>query len=155
MGFPEHWTEELAALESGYEELRQLASRETLDAETRKRCLQGIEAQAPLPLAIDLAHVAEATPGRDIVISAAIAGDPSLTSMRLRYRHLTQFEDYQSVDMIWDAQTKRYAAAIPGPFINPQWDLMYFVEVRDAQGRSGRLPHWESEQPYVIVPVKR
>jgi len=155
MEFPEHWSQELAALQAGYKELSQLPSQKTMDADARERCVQGIKAHAPLPLFIDLKHAGAATPGRDLVVTASDKGSGPPKAMKLRYRHVTQFEDYKSVDMTWDSQLKRFSAHIPGAFITPQWDLMYFVEALDHKGRSTRVPNWESEQPYVIVPLKR
>jgi hypothetical protein len=32
---------------------------------------------------------------------------------------------------------------------------MYFVEVIDARGTGRMFPDFETEQPYVVVPVKR
>ncbi len=96
-----------------------------------------------------------ATPGQDLVITATVDGSPQLEWIRLRYRHLTQFEDYKSVEMAWDPQLKRFAAAIPGDFIVPEWDVMYFVEAVDRRGRGRKAPDLEEQMPYLIVPVKR
>ena len=78
-----------------------------------------------------------------------------MESLRLRYRHLTQFEDYQSLPMVWDTPGDRFTATIPGDFIEAQWDLMYFLEAVDQQGRGWKLPDFETETPYVIVTVER
>ena len=76
-------------------------------------------------------------------------------SVRLRYRHLTQFEDYETLDMKPDPKTGLYAAVIPGAFVVPQWDLMYFVEAIDAAGSGRMYPDLEKETPYVIVALER
>ena len=73
----------------------------------------------------------------------------------LRYRHLTQFEDYQKVEMTWNASERTYTAVIPGEFINAQWDVMYFVELIDSEGKGIRLPDMSKRLPYRIVSVKR
>jgi hypothetical protein len=75
--------------------------------------------------------------------------------MRLRYRHLTQVEDYLSVAMVRDGKTGLWAAGIPGGFIDPKWDLMYFVEAIDTAGNGRNYPDLEKESPYVVVPVER
>ena len=59
------------------------------------------------------------------------------------------------MEMAWDPQLKRHAATIPGGFIVPQWDLMYFVEAVDQQGHGCKVPNLKEEMPYVIVAVKR
>ena len=75
--------------------------------------------------------------------------------MRLRYRHVTQFEDYQTVAMEYDDATSLYSAVIPGEFIDPKWDLMYFIETLDRHGNGRMYPDLDVETPYVIVPVER
>lgn len=155
VGFSRHWKEELAELEEGYEALRELPCKARLDAATRNRLLQRIRPPAAPPLSIRLATAAPATPGEDKVVTAMVEGSPELEWIRLRYRHLTQFEDYRSVDMAWDPELEAYRAAIPGDFIVPRWDVMYFVEAVDEHGRGSKAPDLEEEMPYVIVPVKR
>ena len=155
VGFSWHWKEELARLQEGYEKLKKLPRQTQLDAATRNRLLQRIKPSAGKPLSIQVERATSATPGQDLVIAAAVGSSPQLEWIRLRYRHLTQFEDYQSVEMAWDPQRKRFAAAIPGDFIAPQWDVMYFVEAVDQQGHGRRVPDLEEGMPYVIVPVKR
>ena len=153
--------EELAKLEDGYEKLKELPRQARLDTATRNSLLQRIKplgadhSPAGPPLSIRVERARSATPGQDLVITVAIDGSPQLEWIRLRYRHLTQFEDYQSVEMAWDPQLKKFAASIPGNFIVPQWDVMYSVEAVDQQGHGRKVPDLEEEMPYVIVPVKR
>ena len=44
---------------------------------------------------------------------------------------------------------------IPASFIDSKWDLMYFVEVMDTQGRGRMYPDLDRETPYVVVRVQR
>ena len=142
-------------LEDGYEKLKQLPRQTQLDTATRNDLLRRIKPPEGPPPAIDVERATSAMPGQDLVIHATVDRAPQLESIRLRYRHLTQFEDYQSVEMAWDAKRKSFAAAIPGDFIVPHWDLMYFVEAVDQQGQGAKVPDLKEEMPYVIVPVKR
>jgi hypothetical protein len=155
VGFSWHWKEELARLEDGYEKLKELPRQTRLDAAKRKDLRQRIRPPAGPPLSIHVERATSATPGQDLVITVAVDGSPQLEWIRLRYRSLTQFEDYHSVEMTWDAERKRFTAAIPGDFIVPQWDVMYFVEAVDQRGHGRKVPDLETEMPYVIVPVKR
>ena len=53
--------------------------------------------------------------------------------------------------MVLDPRTGVYVGAIPAAFIDPKWDLMYFVEVIDA--RSGRfLPNDDASFPICFFP---
>ena len=53
------------------------------------------------------------------------------------------------------ATSGEYAARIPASFIDPQWDLMYFVEIADARGHGRIYPDLDTETPYRVVSVKR
>jgi hypothetical protein len=75
--------------------------------------------------------------------------------LRLRYRHLTQYEDYESVDMVQDPKTGLFTAVIPGRFITGAWDLIYFIEAIGRNGSGRNYPDLEAGDPYVIVNVER
>ena len=91
----------------------------------------------------------------NVTIAATVESRFALKWIRLRYRHMTQFEDYQSVDMTLNPDTGIFVAAIPGSFIIPEWSLMYYVEALPKTGDGRMAPDMEEEMPYVIVPVKR
>ncbi len=66
------------------------------------------------PPQVELRPVGTPEPGRDLRVTAG-ASDPSgVKSVRLRYRHVTQFEDYEARDMQYDPQAKLWSATIPG-----------------------------------------
>ncbi|MCH5373845.1 MAG: hypothetical protein JJ992_07705, partial [Planctomycetes bacterium] len=155
VGFSWHWKEELAKLEEGLQALRKLPSQATLDADVQRSILRQELSSAAEPISIHVARAPLATPGQNLTITATAESKSGLRWIRLRYRHLTQFEDYATVDMTRDRTTGDYAATIPGSFIVPEWDLMYFVEAVDQNGNGRMVPDLEAEMPYVIVPVKR
>jgi hypothetical protein len=107
------------------------------------------------PPRVQLMPVATAEPGRDLRIAARVEDPAGVKSVHLRFRHLTQYEDYQSLDMALDATTGLYATRIPASFVLPNWDLMFFVEALDNNGNGRMYPDLELEMPYVVVPVKR
>ncbi len=103
---------------------------------------------------IKLESVATAAPGRDLQIHALVSDPSGIKQVRLRYRHLTQFEDYRVAEMHLDPVSGLYQATIPGDFIIPGWDLMYFVEAVDSLGNGTMIPDLDREMPYVIVEIK-
>lgn len=109
----------------------------------------------PAPPEVTLDPVKPATTGHDVEIAARVADRSGVGSVRLRYRHLTQFEDYQVAPMALNRATGRYEARIPAAFVTPAWDLMYYVEALDTKGNGRQYPDLEVEAPYVIVPVQR
>jgi hypothetical protein len=153
-GFPRHWKEELQKLQQGLEQLsaqRSQARPAAATAAPERRAPSG-DTQAPR---VRLEPAGTARPGQDLRIAARADDASGVKSMRLRYRRLTQFEDYQAADMSLEVKTGLYAAQIPGGFITPEWDLMYFVEAMDKHGNGRNYPDLELETPYVIVPVER
>ena len=54
-----------------------------------------------------------------------------------------------------DPATGLYHAVIPGDFIVPEWNLMYFVESLDSLGNGCMIPDLEKEMPYVIVKTEQ
>ena len=151
VGFRQHWKEELALLEQDFTALE--AERAKVEAKPGSMPAPRDPDLKPPVISLPAPSVAE--PGRDLRITARVSGADEVKWMRLRYRHLSQFEDYQTVDMTLDRQTGLYSAAIPAAFIDPKWDLMYFVEVVGSNGAGRMYPDLEREMPYAIVPVKR
>ena len=151
VGFRQHWREELALLE------RDLAALEAERAKVESkpgRKLAPRDADLKPPV-VSLVPPASAEPGRDLRITAKVAAPEQVKWMRLRYRHVSQYEDYQTAEMTLDAKTGVYTAAIPAAFIDPKWNLMYFVEAVGKNGAGRMYPDLEREMPYVIVAVKR
>ena len=96
----------------------------------------------------------KAVPGRDLLVRALAHDDSGVKTMRLRYRHLTQFENYRTAEMRYDAESGLYAALIPGDFITPDWNLIYFIEAIDNKGNGRIYPDLDREAPYVVVETK-
>ncbi len=106
---------------------------------------------APL---VTLEQIPEAIPGRNLNVHARVSDPSGLEMVCLRYRHLTQFEDYQTEEMQIDPGSGLYQATIPGDFIIMGWDLIYFVEAVDSLGNGCMIPDLEKEMPYVIVDIR-
>jgi len=63
------------------------------------------------------------------------------------YCRLSQFEDYDSVDMVLDNSSGRHVAGIPAEYVVLRGDLMYFVEALDDVGNGRMVPDLEDEMP--------
>ncbi len=155
IGFSWHWTDELARLEQGLRALRTLPGQAILSQPVRDRLLRRRKASPTESLSIRVGRAPAAKPGRDLAIAVTVQSESELKWIRLRYRHLTQFEDYESADMRLDPSTGKYVATIPGSSVVPEWDLMYFVEALAKNGDGRTAPDMEKGMPYVIVPVQR
>jgi hypothetical protein len=107
------------------------------------------------PPQVNLERVQASKPGKSVDVTAKVWDPSGVTWVRLRYRHVTQFEDYKTGEMQYYPQTGLWSATIPGAFVVPQWDLMYLVEAMDTQGNGRMYPDMEVEMPYVIVKLDR
>ncbi len=149
--FPRHWKDEQRRLEDDLKKL--VESGHT--AAVSNGVVPAAADVKDAPPAVTLRPAPMALPGHDEVIVADVRSAAGIKSLRLRYRHVTQFEDYETAEMTVDPATKSYTARIPASFIDPKWDLMYFVEAIGLNGRGRIYPDLDIETPYVMVPVKR
>jgi hypothetical protein len=143
VGFPRHWKEERQTLARNFEQLQ---------AERQKAAPKAGATHFPLHTAVDAPPSARLWPvGPGLEVAAQVTAPAGVKWVRLRYRHATQYEDYQTAEMTLDAKTGNYTARIPAAFANAKWDLMYFVEVVDRKGAGRMFPDLEVETPYVVV----
>jgi len=96
-----------------------------------------------------------AAAGQDFGVAARVTASNGVKWIRLRYRHVNQHDDFETIEMTRDPKTGLYTARIPGAFITQQWDLMYYVEIVDTKGLGRIYPDLDIETPYVVVSVKR
>src|SRR5262249_36369271 len=153
VGFRRHWKEELGLLQQDFD--ARVSERANVIDKPVAKPLFDLTTAGKSPPAVDLPPSGDAEPGRDLRVSAKVTASGDVKWMRLRYRHLSQYEDYLTADMILDGRTGVYTASIPGSFIDPRWDVMYFVEVVGKNGAGRMYPDLEQQAPYVIVHVKR
>lgn len=153
VGFPRHWKEELGKLERELAEL--VSARAKAQTSAAARALPAAAAYSVnTPPAVQILPPSQATVGQDYRVSVRAADPAGIQALRLRYRHVTQYEDYVAVPMAAEADGL-YTARIPAAFITQKWDLMFFIEAIGRNG-SGRIyPDLEIETPWVLVPVKR
>ncbi len=136
-----HWRDELASLEKG------LAALEAERAAVKSTALQSAPRYEPFVEAarptIVHAPVTSAQPGRPLVIDAEVRAPAGIQWVRLRYRSVNQYLDYQTLPMLATGNVGHYEATVPGNQIPATWDFMYYFEVMDKQGRRGDLSGFE------------
>lgn len=95
-------------------------------------------------------------PGQPVEIHVVASDESGIKWVRLRYRHLTQYEDYKSIDMsVSENGAGDYKGVIPGNFVEFEWDLMYFIEAMDQNGNARMYPEFEKGMPYKIIELDR
>ena len=107
------------------------------------------------PLILHHTPIQSAQPGQPLRIVAQVDDPARVRWVRLRYRGLSQHQDFQLLPMLPTGHNSEFAATIPGQNIDPQFDLMYQFETMDNQGNGKIYPDLEKETPYVVVNVAR
>ncbi len=160
--FPGHWRNEHAALQQGLKKLKaeravlgeakaghtSLAKR--VDALFAKRL-----SDTPAPIVAEMDAEQKADPGKNLTVAVRFPNASDIDKVVLRYRRVSQFEDYEAKKMTLRAGSDSYESIIPGDFIGEKYDLMYFVEVTDRKGNAQMLPDLEEQTPYVMIEVNR
>ena len=155
-GFPHHWKDEMKTLDSELDGLLTERHSATAGANAKPARIPARDLSAQKPAATFVQRPpAPAVPGKDYVVQVKFTAPEGLKWIHLRYRHVNQTEDYQTADMSLEAQPGWYIASIPAAFIDPKWDLMYFVEVVDKKGNGRIYPDLDVETPYLVTGVKR
>jgi hypothetical protein len=98
--------------------------------------------------------IATAKAGKPLRIVAEIQDPAGLAWVRLRYRGLSQHQDFRTLAMLPTGKAGEYDATIPGEDIDPRFDLMYLFEVMSHSGNGKIYPDLERETPYVVVKVE-
>jgi hypothetical protein len=142
VGFSRHWKEERQLLARDFEQLQA----ERRAAVMKKGAVHFVLFPADSTASARLLPVA---PGLEI--AARVTAPAGVKWVRLRYRHVTQYEDYETAEMTLDAKTGNYTARIPAAFDTGRWNLMYFIEVVDRKGAGRMFPDLEVETPYVVI----
>ena len=153
--FPHHWKDGTKALDAEFNDLLAERRAATARADAKPARIPVREANPRLPVVTLVQRPPTAAPAADFVVQVRVTAPAGVKWIRLRYRHVNQKEDYQTAEMTLDARTGLYAGSIPASFIDPHWDLMYFVEIVDRQGNGRIYPGLEVETPCLIAGVKR
>ncbi len=153
-----HWKDELASLQKGLESLEQ--ERKTFAGETaalKAAPLSSSRAASTDKSKIDITlhPVISASVGKPIAITVKATAPAGIKWVHLRYRSVNQDPDYQTLPMLKDARNDEYQATVPVDQIDPEYDLMYFIEVMDNSGRGTIYPDLNKETPYRFIKLIR
>jgi len=90
-----------------------------------------------------------------LTVTAEVRDTGGVKWVRLRYRSVTQFQDYKTLEMAETGNKGEYKTVIPGEDVEAKWDFMYLFEVMDNKGNGKIYPDLEQEAPYVVVKLRR
>ncbi len=107
------------------------------------------------PPALTHTPIASAPAERPLTVAATVRDPAGVKWVRLRYRSVTQFDDYRTLEMEPTGNGGGYRAVVPAEHIPARWDFMYFFEVMDRVGNGRIYPDFERETPYIVVKLQR
>jgi hypothetical protein len=97
--------------------------------------------------------ILSAQPLHPLRITARVEDPSGVKWVHLRYRGVSQYQDFQVLDMLPTGSGNEYAATVPGKDLDPQFDFMYLFEVMDNAGNGKIYPDMAKETPYIVVNV--
>ena len=97
--------------------------------------------------------ILSAEPLKPLRITAHVEDSSGVKWVHLRYRGVSQFQDFKTLEMLPTGGGNEYEATIPAQDLNPQFDLMYLFEVMDNAGNGKIYPDMAKETPYIVVNV--
>ncbi len=134
-----HWLDRLPAIDADIARLEaQLPSAKSGEPDARAAAAIKEALGRPKRPALAVTHrpAARFAAGRPVEIELSI--DRKGASARLFYRHLTQAERFQVLDM--PESGNRYKVSIPAPYASGEYPLQYYFEIRDTAGHAWLYP---------------
>ena len=98
--------------------------------------------------------IQRARPGEPLTVRAEVRDPSGVKWVRLRYRSVTQQQDFHSLAMLPTGRPHEYEAFVPGAHLDPQWNFMYLIEAMDNDGNGRIHPDLNKETPYVMVDLQ-
>lgn len=91
-------------------------------------------------------------PGQPIELALAVTQTGQPVVVHLHYRHVTQAERYESLEMQFAGGT--YHASIPGKYTASVYPMEYYFELKHSQGEAWLYPGFNADlanQPYFVL----
>ncbi|MDP6637332.1 MAG: hypothetical protein QGG42_20735 [Phycisphaerae bacterium] len=155
-GLAGHWKLELARIEKG------LAAMIEQRKNFKPKPAGATPIIPPVPVTDDtvapvVTHkpIVSAVAEKPLTIAAEVRDAAGVKWVRLRYRSVTQFEDYRTLEMKPTGEKNQYRCTVPAEHIPARWDFMYLIEVMDKNGNGTIWPDLNKRTPYIIVRLKR
>ncbi len=88
-------------------------------------------------------------------VNVKIRATSGIKWVRLRYRSVNQDLEYSTLPMSQTNEQDTYKAIIPANQLDGAYDMMYFVEIVDNNGKGFIYPDFNKEMPYIVRQVSR
>ncbi len=148
-----HWKDELVLLNKGLEKLKEqrLNFRPTGPVKVSPHYKSVNDASNSNYFTINNIPVKNAVAGQPVTIKIKISSFPGLKWVRLQYRAVNQYKDFEMLPMTATGEKNIFKATIPADRVDTKYNLMYLVEMMDNNGKGFIYPDFNKETPYEIV----
>ncbi|MDR2057373.1 MAG: hypothetical protein LBP83_03650 [Dysgonamonadaceae bacterium] len=153
-----HWKDEWVLLNKGLEKLKEQRIYFTPDkpVKTSPRYICATDTDNSRYFTVVHTPIDTVEIGQPIVIKANIDAPAGVKWVRLLYRAVNQYKDFEMLPMITtDGKTHTFQTTIRAEQIDPQYDLMYLIEMMDRNNKGFIYPNFNKETPYKIINLKR
>ncbi|HLP37647.1 hypothetical protein [Lacibacter sp.] len=152
-----HWAAEFELLKKAFKELK----KSPVNNQTAIPSLVYPNISKTVVPKVRHQSISKLFPDTDLRITATITSQADISTARVLYRGLTQFQDYQTIEMKRNGDV--FTAFVPAAAVNDVieynkntgalWDFMYLIEVIDQNGNGMIYPDFEKTDPYIIATV--
>ncbi|SEK66231.1 hypothetical protein [Parapedobacter koreensis] len=148
-----HWKDELVLLNGGLEKLQaeRSAFKPNGPATTSPSYKPTDDPENSKYFAISHRAPDTAAVGLPITIQVRVHAPAGLKWVHLQYRAMNQYKDFEMLPMSATGEKDLFQAIIPADQVDPQYDLMYLIEMMDMNGKGFIYPDLNKETPYKII----
>jgi hypothetical protein len=107
------------------------------------------------PPTVRHAPISRAEPNRPLTVTAQVRDPSGIEWVRLRYRSVTQYQDFRAIEMHPTGAPDEYRAVVPAQHLDPQWNFMYLIEAVDRSGNGCIYPDLDYDSPYIVIRLER
>jgi hypothetical protein len=148
------WLDRLAGIDSDIAAVERRLASATTAAGPRVNAAIGEALGRPRREAPPLKHQPPAgfRPRETVALEIAVEKGRKLDLVRLYYRHVSQAERFQSIDM--EARQDKYAAAIPAAYTDSPYPLQYYFEAKAGPDSAWLYPGFAPDLanlPYFVL----
>jgi len=152
------WRDRLVELDADIDDLESLCAEHGVDSEAGEWPSFGGDSFGPfphVPFRVDAPDTAP--PGSDVPVSVRAGELDGAETVRLHYRRANQRDGaFRTVEM--ERTDRGYRAAVPGEYVDPEYDLLAYVSATDPDGDTAIAPglfHPDHAAPYVVIETRR
>lgn len=148
-----HWRDELVLLNRGLKKLKEQRANFKHNGKVGAAVYYKADSSTDHAVYFTVRHHAidTAAVGKPIIIKIQISAPAGIKWVRLRYRAMDQYKDFEMLPMTRDGEGSEFSATIPAKNIDPHFDLMYLIEMMDNNGNGFIYPDFNKETPYKII----